>query len=378
MRRAHPRWGTRRIAFELATAGVASPPSRTTVHRVLVRNGLVCRQEQQHLRKYGRWQREAPMHLWQLDLVGGIYLADGRECKMLTGIDDHSRFVVVAAVMAVPSRRAVADAFLEAMRVYGVPSEVLTDTGKQFTGRFTKPRPAELIFKRVCRENGITTRLTKPYSPTTTGKIERWHHTPGRELLEASGPFGPADRPSGDQCVGAHLQPSINGPTSPWTWPPQPARSGRTPPPNSSPSPHRCHRYPRSPHTPSRPSPWRLSRYVVCCRAPRSVRSSYTVIAASGLLAVIASVHRVSPGADRAGQRAYVWVDEYTVHVLIDGQLVKTVASNLDAEDPHHLTMRGARPAGPPPAGGGGGFVGVGVGGRARRAGERDDDHRCG
>jgi hypothetical protein len=59
------------------------------------------------------------MHLWQLDLVSGIYLTDGRECKMLTGIDDHPRFVVVAAVLAVPSGQAVADAFLRAMRSYG-------------------------------------------------------------------------------------------------------------------------------------------------------------------------------------------------------------------------------------------------------------------
>jgi len=119
--------GARRIAFELAQADVASPPSRATVHRILARNGLVRRQEQHHKRKYKRWQREAPMHLWQLDLVGGIFLADGRECKVLTGIDDHSRFVVVAAVLAVPSGRAVADAFLKAMRSYGVPAEVLTD-----------------------------------------------------------------------------------------------------------------------------------------------------------------------------------------------------------------------------------------------------------
>ena len=48
-------------------------------------------------------------------------------------------------------------------------------TFKQFTGRFTKPRPAEVLFERVCRENGITARLTKPRSPTTTGKLERWH-----------------------------------------------------------------------------------------------------------------------------------------------------------------------------------------------------------
>lgn len=46
---------------------------------------------------------------------------------MVTGIDDHSRFVVIAAVVAVPSARAVCAAFTEAMRRYGVPSEVLTD-----------------------------------------------------------------------------------------------------------------------------------------------------------------------------------------------------------------------------------------------------------
>ena len=91
------------------------------------------------------------MHLWQMDLVGGIYLADGPECKMVTGIDDHSRYVVIAAVVAVPNGRAVCDAFAAAMAGYGIPSEVLTDNGKQFTGRFTKPRPAEVLFERICR-----------------------------------------------------------------------------------------------------------------------------------------------------------------------------------------------------------------------------------
>src|SRR5690348_12249465 len=67
------------------------------------------------------------MVLWQLNLVGEIYLVGGRECKILSGIDDHSRFVVCAAVLAVPSGKAVAHAFTAAMRTYGVPSEVLTD-----------------------------------------------------------------------------------------------------------------------------------------------------------------------------------------------------------------------------------------------------------
>ena len=74
--------------------------------------------------------------------------------------------------------------------VYGVPEEVLTDNGKVFTGRFHKPGvPVEVLFDQICRENGITHRLTKIHSPTTTGKIERLHQTLQRELLDVHGPF---------------------------------------------------------------------------------------------------------------------------------------------------------------------------------------------
>jgi hypothetical protein len=34
-------------------------------------------------------------------------LADGRECKVITGIDDHSRFCVIAAVVMRATARAV-------------------------------------------------------------------------------------------------------------------------------------------------------------------------------------------------------------------------------------------------------------------------------
>jgi transposase len=207
MRRPHPRWGARRIAFELGRTAVAAP-SRATVHRILERNGLVVAQEQQHRRKYKRWQREAPMHLWQLDLVGAIYLADGRECKMLTGIDDHPRFVVIAAVLAVPSGRAVADAFLAAMRVHGVPAEVLTDNGKQFTGRFTKGRAAEVLFERVCRENGITGKLTRPLLTDHDREDRTLASDVAPGIARCRRPVrGPAHGAGGDQRLGARLQP---------------------------------------------------------------------------------------------------------------------------------------------------------------------------
>jgi len=110
------------------------------------------------------------MQLWQLDVTASLFLASGRECKVITGIDDHSRYCVIATVVYRATGRAVCAAFVAAMSEYGVPAEVLSDNGKQFTGRFGKPRPAEVLFERICRENGITQRLTKPRSPPLTGQ----------------------------------------------------------------------------------------------------------------------------------------------------------------------------------------------------------------
>jgi transposase-like protein len=81
LRRSHPRWGPRRIAHELSKRGVSPVPGRTTVYRVLTRNGMVEPQEQHHRRKYRRWQRDAPMQLWQMDIMGGVFLADGRDAS---------------------------------------------------------------------------------------------------------------------------------------------------------------------------------------------------------------------------------------------------------------------------------------------------------
>jgi Integrase core domain len=64
----------------------------------------------------------------------------------------------------------------------GVPDEILTDNGKVFTNRFGLT-PTEVLFDRICRDNGIEHRLTAPASPTTTGKVERFHRTLRDEFL---------------------------------------------------------------------------------------------------------------------------------------------------------------------------------------------------
>jgi transposase InsO family protein len=59
------------------------------------------------------------MELWQMDVVGGVLLSGGGEAKILTGIDDHSRFVVCASLMLRATSRAVCAHFAEAMRRHG-------------------------------------------------------------------------------------------------------------------------------------------------------------------------------------------------------------------------------------------------------------------
>lgn len=189
LRRSRPYWGPRRLVFELAKRDVAPLPSESAVYRALLRAGLIDPSlRDRRARKWKRWERGASMELWQMDVVGGFPLADGTSAKALTGIDDHSRMCVCARLMARERTRAVCDGLREALATYGTPDQILTDNGKVFTGRFHHPA-VEVLFDAICREHGIEHLLTQPRSPTTTGKIERFHRSLRAEFLSTAAPF---------------------------------------------------------------------------------------------------------------------------------------------------------------------------------------------
>jgi transposase InsO family protein len=183
LRRAHPGWGPRTIGSKLRRE-LDEPPSRSAIYRCLVRHRLIDpKPRRRRPTDYKRWERSRPMELWQMDVMGGVFLDDGTECKVITGIDDHSRYCVIAKLVARATARPVCDALVEALERHGVPEQILTDNGKVFTGRLA-PRPATVAFDRICLGNGIRHLLTAPYSPTTTGKIERLHKTMRKELFD--------------------------------------------------------------------------------------------------------------------------------------------------------------------------------------------------
>jgi hypothetical protein len=94
MRRHHPGWGPVRLRYELERADIVAP-SHMAIYRALLRHGLIQPgAKRKKLPTYKRWERGRAMELWQMDVVGGVLLADGTELKVLTGVDDHSRFCV--------------------------------------------------------------------------------------------------------------------------------------------------------------------------------------------------------------------------------------------------------------------------------------------
>jgi transposase InsO family protein len=237
LRRQHPGWGPRRIEHQLGRAGIEPVPSRSSIYRCLRRHGLIeLRRRRKRRDEFRRFERDRPMQMWQMDVMGGVLLDDDTELKVVTGIDDHSRFCVAAGLVTRATSKAVCEIFAGALRRYGIPDEVLTDNGKVFTGRFG-PQPVEVLFDRICRENGISHRHTGVRSPTTTGKIERFHQSLRKEFLQDR-TFNSVEAAQGalDAWVADY---NTTGPTRRWRWPlprtgSDSRRSRRTPPPSPS------------------------------------------------------------------------------------------------------------------------------------------------
>ncbi|MFE0513492.1 IS481 family transposase [Streptomyces sp. NPDC058964] len=350
LRRRHPGWGPRRLVHELERRGLAPVPSRATVYRVLVRNGLIEPGVRKRRRSdYRRWEGSAAMELWQMDIVGGLLLTDGSECKMVTGIDDHSRFMVIAKVVERATARAVCLAFGEALMRFGVPDEVLTDNGKQFTARFGSGKPGETMFDRICRENGITHRLTKPQSPTTTGKIERFHQTLRRELLDSHDPF--VDVAAAQMVVDAWLE-DYNRMRPHQALDMAVPASRFVPRPRSEQDalpvvlPARLDPVPAQ--APPEPPPEPVAVAWPMAEGEVGAIEVERVVPASGNLSLRGQ--QIWFGPALAGTAVTLRIDVSRLHVLIGGARHKTLPSKLSGRDLKALLAGGdARPAGPWP-----------------------------
>lgn len=183
--------GAQAIAWHLARrSDLPMVPSARTVHRVLVRRGMVNPQPHKAPRKTVRrfeWPR--PNDAWQIDATAWA-LADGRRVWIMDVLDDHSRVLVAARAVSGPTAEAAWSAFAHGITLWGPPARVMSDNGTCFTGRF---QGGEADFERQLRSMGIAHLLSSPGHPQTCGKLERSHRSTKTWLATQARPHNLAE-----------------------------------------------------------------------------------------------------------------------------------------------------------------------------------------
>jgi transposase InsO family protein len=165
--------GAQAIFFELRRAGVEPLPHVRTVHRVLVRNGLVDPQPKKRPRSsWHRFEYDAPNACWQIDATQWE-LRNGHTAWIMDLLDDHSRYMPAADAVTGATVEAAWAAFCHAAAEIGLPAKVLSDNGLCFTGG---PNGTG-TFTTNLAALGIVKANSRPYHPQTCGKLERAHQT---------------------------------------------------------------------------------------------------------------------------------------------------------------------------------------------------------
>lgn len=114
-------------------------------------------------------------YLWQSDIKYGIYV-DDKPTYMVCFLDDCTRFVLHSEFYPTLDQKIVQDCFRKALLKYGSPDSVYFDNGKQFRTHW---------MQRAFGKLGIRLLYTRPYSPETKGKQERYNQTVDSFLREA-------------------------------------------------------------------------------------------------------------------------------------------------------------------------------------------------
>ncbi|MBA2715529.1 MAG: IS481 family transposase [Propionibacteriales bacterium] len=167
------------IRWRLEAQQVTPLPSRATVHRILVRHGLVTAQPKKRPKaSTRRFAAPFPNAMWQLDAFQ-YQLATGRVVWVIQILDDCSRLDL--ADRAAPSENGVDvwAAVETAAGRYGLPVAVLTDNGSSLNG---SRRGFTTDLERRLRGLGVTPIATSIDHPQCNGKNERVHKTAQRWL----------------------------------------------------------------------------------------------------------------------------------------------------------------------------------------------------
>ena len=165
--------GAQTIHYHLSLSD-PSPPSVSTIWRILKRRGFVTPQPHKRPRSsYSSFEASLPNEMWQSD-VTFFELKDGTKVEICNFLDDFSRVCVASKVFAVTTAPDVVATLYEAGSVWGLPASLLTDNGCIYTAAY---RHGYSAMESELFHLGIDYKHSRPYHPQTCGKVERFHQT---------------------------------------------------------------------------------------------------------------------------------------------------------------------------------------------------------
>jgi transposase InsO family protein len=178
IKKREPLFGVKRISHLLKRAFFLSA-SPETVRRTLRAESLIVPSRKKHQHNITRprfFERSTPNQLWQSDIF--TFRLGGRYAYLIGFIDDYSRYMVGLELYRTQTADQVLEVYRRAIGEYGVPKEMLTDRGRQYTNWRGTTR-----FEREIGKDRIRHIKSQAHHPMTLGKIERFWKTIYEEFL---------------------------------------------------------------------------------------------------------------------------------------------------------------------------------------------------
>jgi putative transposase len=165
--RANPRFGYRRARAVLASKGIEVNAKR--VHRVWRGQQFQVPRRAARKRIRSTGLRPVPAtranQVWAYDFVHDG-CANGQKLKMLTIIDEYTRYCVAIEVGARINSRQVIEVLTRVMSVHGAPEHLRSDHGPEFVAK---------AIKQWLRESAVATAYIDPGKPWQNGVNESFN-----------------------------------------------------------------------------------------------------------------------------------------------------------------------------------------------------------
>jgi putative transposase len=177
-RRAHPRWGPRKLVRRYSSAHLQAGPSRSAVADLLRRQGLS--QPRRRRRVCGQSGRRVGVvavanEVWTIDFTGQFRLGDGRWCYPLTVMDGASRYLLGCQGESRILGAQVKQRTRRLFEHYGLPRAIHSDNGVPFASSTGLTGLSRLSVSWL--KLGIELRRSRPGCPQDNGAHERMHRT---------------------------------------------------------------------------------------------------------------------------------------------------------------------------------------------------------